>query len=78
MNISMEAIQWAIAAVGTVLTGAVGKMWLAFNAELKDCKEDRKKLHGRTEELHNKLADVSLTVGRMEGRLEERDANAAG
>ena len=50
-------------------------MWLAFNVELKDCKEDRKALHVRTEELHNKIADVSLAVGRMEGRLTERDSS---
>lgn len=74
MTISVEMIQWGIATAGAVLTGAVGKMWLAFNVELKDCKEDRKALHLRSEELHNKIADVSLAVGRMEGRLAERDA----
>ncbi len=74
MSVSMETIQWLIAAAGAVLSGAVAKMWLAFNVELKDCKEDRKALHLRTEALHNKIADVSLAVGRMEGRLTERDA----
>lgn len=75
MNLSAEVIMSAIAAAGAVLTGAVTKMWLAFNVELKDCKEDRKALHVRTEELHNKIADVSLAVGRMEGRLTERDSS---
>lgn len=78
MSISIETIQWAIAGAGALLSGAVAKMWIAFNGELKDCKEDRKALHTRTEELHNKIADVSLAVGRMEGRLTERDSIAGG
>jgi len=74
MNISAEMILGVI----SVLTAAVGTMWLAFTSELKECKEDRKTLHARTESLHIKMADVSMAVGRMEGRLAEREPHERG
>ncbi len=67
MNISSEVVLGIVAALGTGLTAAVGKMWLAFTGELKDCKEDRKELHGKVESLHSRIIEVSMAVGRLEG-----------
>ena len=68
MNLSAEIILTIISAFGALLTGAVGKMWIWFTAELKECKDDR-------EELHGKITDISLAVGRLEGKL-SRDSPA--
>lgn len=68
MNISAETVLAAVAALGALLSGAVAKMWLAFTVELKDCKDDRKALHLKTESLHVQLVKVSTAVGRLEGR----------
>lgn len=75
MNLSSEVILGIISALGAILTGAVGKMWLWFTGELKECKEDRKTLHLRTEDLHEKITEISTAVGRLEGRL-SRDSPA--
>lgn len=58
-----------VTAAGAGLSGAVAKMWTMFHNELKECKEDRKALHARTDELHEKITDISTTVGRLEGQL---------
>jgi hypothetical protein len=68
VNLSAEIILTIISAFGALLTGAVGKMWIWFTAELKECKDDR-------EELHGKITDISLAVGRLEGKL-SRDSPA--
>ena len=70
MNISAEIVLSIITGLGAVLTGAVAKMWVAFTSELKDCKEDRRALHTKTEDLHGKVTEVSTAVGRLEGRLQ--------
>lgn len=44
-------------------------MWLAFTGELKDCKEDRKALHVKTETLHSQITEISTAVGKLQGRL---------
>jgi len=62
VNLSAEIILTIVSAFGALLTGAVGKMWIWFTAELKECKDDR-------EELHGKITDISLAVGRLEGKL---------
>ena len=69
MNISAEVILGIITGLGAVLTGAVGKMWLWFTSELKDCKEDRDTLHDRIETMHASITEISTSVGRLEGRL---------
>jgi hypothetical protein len=71
LNISAEVILGIITALGAVLSGAVGKMWLWFTAELRECKDDRKNLHDRVETMHNNIAEISTTVGRLEGRLSD-------
>jgi len=69
VNISAEVILGVVTGLGALLSGAVAKMWLAFTGELKDCKEDRKALHMKTETLHSQITDISTAVGRLEGRL---------
>ncbi len=71
MNISAEVILGVITALGAVLSGAVGKMWIWFTQELRECKDDRKNLHDRVETMHNNIAEISTTVGRLEGRLSD-------
>ena len=71
LNISAEVILGIITALGAVLSGAVGKMWIWFTAELRECKDDRKNLHDRVEVMHNNIAEISTTVGRLEGRLSD-------
>lgn len=71
MNISADVILGVITALGAVLSGAVGKMWVWFNAELRECKDDRKSLHERVEIMHANIAEISTTVGRLEGRLSD-------
>ena len=71
MNISAEVILGIVTALGAVLSGAVGKMWLWFAAELRECKDDRKSLNDRVEAMHNNIAKISTTVGRLEGRLSD-------
>lgn len=58
-----------VAAAGAGLSGAVAKMWTMFTNELKECKEDRKALHSRTDELHEQITNISTTVGRLEGQM---------
>lgn len=71
VNISAEVILGVITALGAVLSGAVGKMWIWFTAELRECKDDRKSLNDRVEAMHNNIAEISTTVGRLEGRLSD-------
>ena len=71
LNISAEIFLGVITALGAVLSGAVGKMWLWFTAELRECKEDRKSLNDRVEVMHQNIAEISTTVGRLEGRLSD-------
>lgn len=72
MNISAEVILGFVTALGAILTGAVTKMWLAFTGELKDCKEDRNALHVKVDSLHERFAEVSTIVGRLEGESNHR------
>ena len=71
LNISAEVILGIITALGAVLSGAVGKMWVWFNAELRECKDDRSHLHDRIQTMHQNIAEISTTVGRLEGRLSD-------
>ncbi len=71
VNISAEVILGVITALGAVLSGAVGKMWIWFTQELKECKEDRSHLHDRIQTMHENIAEISTTVGRLEGRLSD-------
>ena len=71
VNISAEIILGIITTLGAVLSGAVAKMWVWFTAELRECKDDRKNLHDRVEVMHNNIAEISTTVGRLEGRLSD-------
>jgi len=71
VNISAEIILGIITTLGAVLSGAVAKMWVWFTQELRECKDDRKNLHDRVEVMHNNIAEISTTVGRLEGRLSD-------
>jgi hypothetical protein len=46
-------------------------MWLWFTMELRECKDDRKSLNDRVETMHQNIAEISTTVGRLEGRLSD-------
>lgn len=70
MNVSAEVILGIVTTLGAVLSGAVAKMWIWFTGELKECKEDRNNLHARLEDMHTNIAEISTTVGRLEGRLD--------
>jgi hypothetical protein len=54
---------------GTVLCGAVAKLWVSHSKELADCKEDRTNLTLKTDGLHEKVRALSESVGEMRGRL---------
>jgi len=69
MNISAEVILGVVTGLVTLLSGAVAKMWLAFTGELKDCNDDRKALHVKTETLHSQITEISTAVGKLQGRL---------
>jgi hypothetical protein len=69
VNISAEVMLGIITTCGAVLSGAVGKMWVWFNSELKECKEDRKNLHDRVETMHRNITEISTTVGRLQGKM---------
>ncbi len=71
MNISAEVFLGVLTALGTLLAGAVGKMWIWFTAELRECKDDRKSLNDRVEVMHHNITDISTAVGRLEGRLNQ-------
>jgi hypothetical protein len=71
VNISAEVILGIITTLGAVLSGAVAKMWVWFNAELRECKDDRSHLHDRIQTMHENIAEISTTVGRLEGRLSD-------
>ena len=58
MNISAEIILGVITALGAILSGAVGKMWVWFNAELRECKDDRKSLNDRVEVMHRNIEEL--------------------
>jgi hypothetical protein len=73
VNISAEIILGIITALGAVLSGAVAKMWLWFTMELRECKDDRKSLNDRVETMHQNIAEISTTVGRLEGRLSDNN-----
>lgn len=64
-----------IATAGAGLSGAVVKMWTLFHQELKECKDDRKALHDKTDDLHEKLTEISTTVGRLEGQLMKKPSD---
>jgi hypothetical protein len=68
-----ETILGIVTGLGAVLTGAVGKMWVAITAELKDCKEDRNNLHKKVDELHDYTVNVASKLGRLEGLLEGKE-----
>ena len=72
VNISAEVILGVITTLGAVLSGAVAKMWVWFNAELRECKDDRRHLHDRIQTMHQNIAEISTTVGRLEGRLNDK------
>lgn len=76
MNVSTEIVMGALSALGAGLTAVVTKMWLWFTSELRECKEDRKALHGRTEELHVRIGEISTVVGRLEGKLSQMTEGA--
>ena len=69
MNISAEIILGIVTTLGGLLSAAVAKMWVWFTSELKDCKEDREKLHVKVEALHGNIVEISTAVGRLEGKM---------
>lgn len=71
MNIPSEISLGVLTGLGTVLAAAVGKMWVRYTAELRECKDDRKSLNERVEVMHNNIAEISTAVGRLEGRLNQ-------
>jgi len=69
VNVSAEIILGIVTCLCGLLSGAVAKMWLAFTGELKDCNDDRKALHVKTEHLHSQITEISTAVGKLQGRL---------
>ena len=73
MELGAETVLGIVTGLGAILSGAVGKMWVAFTAELKDCKEDRKELHSKVDHLHDYTVNVASKLGRLEGLLERKE-----
>ena len=73
MELGAETVLGVVTALGAVLSGAVGKMWVAFTSELKDCKEDRNKLHQKVDDLHDYTVNVASKLGRLEGLVERKE-----
>lgn len=73
MEFGAEAVLGIVTGLGAILSGAVGKMWVAFTAELKDCKEDRNELHQKVDQLHDYTVSVASKLGRLEGLLERKE-----
>jgi len=72
MNISSEVILGLMTTGGAVLAAAVARMWVWFTEELKECKGDRKELHGKIDVMHGRIAEISQTVGRLSGKIDEQ------
>ena len=73
MEFGTETVLGVVTGLGAILSGAVGKMWVAFTAELKDCIEDRKELHQKVDQLHDYTVNVASKLGRLEGLLERKE-----
>jgi hypothetical protein len=73
MDMSAETVLAVVTGLGGVLSGAVAKMWVAFTAELKDCKEDRNNLHKKVDGLHETTVNVAAKLGRLEGLLGRKE-----
>lgn len=73
MELGAETVLGIVTGLGAILSGAVGKMWVAFTAELKDCKEDRNELHQKVDLLHDYTVNVASKLGRLEGLLERKE-----
>lgn len=72
MNVSSEVILGLMTAGGGVLAAAVARMWVWFTEELKECKGDRRELHGKLDVMHGRIAEISQTVGRLSGKIDEQ------
>jgi len=72
VNISSEVILGVVTAAGAILSGAVAKMWIWFTGELKECKEERKDLYKRVEEMHGQVTEVSTKVALLEQHVGDR------
>lgn len=55
-----------IGVVGAI-GAAVAGVWGWFRSELNDCKKDRKELYQRVDDLHEKVSELSMRVGQVEG-----------
>jgi hypothetical protein len=73
--VSQEFLLTIVTGLGGLLSGAVAKMWVAFTAELKDCKEDRKEFRHKIDSLQTDMITVSSKLGRLEGKLEDEIDN---
>lgn len=73
MELGAETVLGIVTGLGAILSGAVGKMWVAFTAELKDCKEDRNKLHQKVDDLHDYTVTVATKLGRLEGLVQHKE-----
>ena len=71
VNISSEVLLGLMTAGGAVLAAAVGRLWFFFTAELTECKTDRRELHGKLDIMHGRIAEISVTVGRMQGQMDK-------
>ena len=79
MNVSSEIILGLMTTGGAVLAAAVARMWVWFTEELKECKGDRRELHGKLDVtrgkldvMHGRIAEISQTVGRLSGKIDEQ------
>ena len=77
MNLSTEVWLTIITALGAGLTGAVGKLWAWVAVQLKECRDDRVTLYGEIKGLNGTVSEIHHKMGRMEGRLQYLDENAA-
>ena len=73
MELSAETVLATVTGLGALLSGAVARMWVAFTSELKDCKEDRNKLHQKVDDLHDYTVNVASKLGRLEGLVERKE-----
>ena len=64
------AILSFLTAAGGGLSVIVGKLWVWVDKRVNDCEADREVLHSRIEDMNTELRDISRTVGRLEGKMD--------
>lgn len=70
----LSAVGGSCATIGGVLWGALkfvyGLQIRSLTQRVDDCEEDRQELHATVAEQGERITELSLSLGRLEGRLD--------